>query len=59
MGNHSETSHETTTDTEDCTQFCPDPDLSAVPPGYYKTGLVDLVDLVDLADLFLEKDPNG
>ncbi|CAL1156349.1 unnamed protein product [Cladocopium goreaui] len=21
-----------------CTQFCPDPDLSAVPPGYYKTG---------------------
>lgn len=27
---------------EACTQFCPDPDLSAVPPGYYKTGLVDL-----------------
>ena len=38
---------------EDCVQFCPDPEVSAVPAGYYKTGRVESCKLSSFDLLFI------
>lgn len=38
---------------QDCVQFCPDPEVSAVPAGYYKTGQVESCKLSSFDLLFI------